>query len=181
MRTPVHVTTFLTLLSLTLFTGCGKSKIDPGTGDGISYRDSSNNPVGAQDDTDWTSDATWNAKEKDLFKDLAMDLNGAQKIDAVRSISLYPNPNKVGSISSLILRASTSSVLRRLAIVIVDKKYKVKHRSEPSLYGNGQLLTTLALPAGEYKSGEYYRLYYVLYEPDNQLLYKGHGDIKLVE
>ncbi|GAB3637114.1 hypothetical protein GCM10027422_27040 [Hymenobacter arcticus] len=173
------------VLFATLFSSlaaCHKSddgpSLDFGAGDGFSYRDGSNYPAGAQDPTDWTTDATWSEQEKALFADAKFDLNAAQTTDFTQSNWLYPNPAAQSSwLVNARKNAAGGNAPFTWMAVIVRGDFQVAQRfpaaEAPSGYiGRGFDYAQLGL-----HPGERYRLYYVFYN-NAGLLCKGHGDIR---
>lgn len=166
-----------TLLLLGLL-GC--NKIDFGADEGISHRSPNNLPEGPQDPTDWTSDVRWSKSETNLFKDLGLELNATQNPSLVRRIDAYPNPAAQGSMLAVRFDINTLPANTLLVIRIVDKKYKVIRSGNPFNVRAGGVALSLELTKDKFAPKQTYRLYYVLYTTDNQLLYKGHGDVKVV-
>ena len=162
---------------------CSKSDSNPivdfGEGEGISYRNSQNLPVGPHDPTDWTSDADWNKQERNLFPELSFDLNGTQQQGLVSPSSAYPNP-AAGGVANWALNTvrtgSGSFGSYSVRAVLVNRKYQTRLRLGPSDFTMGTGFTMNYIGAG-LETNELYRLYYVVYNASGLVL-KGHGDVR---
>jgi hypothetical protein len=162
-----------------LLTGCGK-KIDFGSDEGITMRDERNQPMGAADPTDWTSDGSWSKTERALFHfDPAVDLNGSQQ-GGLRGLGFFPNPVSSVSRHGIFILGSTPTDLKA-KLVIVDQKYKVLLEQETSLAKGSNTQYAFNLSADKFPANKLYRLYYVYYTAAGTLYYKGHGDIKIAD
>jgi hypothetical protein len=173
----------MTMTKYLLFTlalvliACQKSATDPtldfGVGEGISFRNNNGMPNGAQDPTDWTTDATWNEQETALFSELSISLNSSQQPSLITFAYAYPNPAKQAIWS---VQTSTPSVAYTVTAVLVDSKYQIIKRFAHTSHigGHNYLLDYAQLGLN---SSETYRLYYVLFN-NNGLVYKGHGDMR---
>lgn len=165
------------LLALMLFTGC--RKIDAGPDDGISYRDQLNQPIGAQDPSDWTTDKDWKKVERKLFEGLPVKIDG-NGAGGYRYLSFFANP-----VSATYRQATLYSDLRdtgplHVQLVIVDQKYRkqLEQTVEARPDSRGNCMLPLDLPADKFKQDELYRVYYVFYD-DQNMRYKGHGDFRI--
>ena len=171
---------FLPLLLLTTLLGCSKSDSNPivdfGEGEGITYRTSQNIPYGPHDPTDWTSDGDWNQRERALFADLNLDLNGAQRPDLAISDAAYPNPAAGAAIWGLSSRIAGSTTTYSVRALLVDRKYRPLLQLGPTTFSNGIRFSLNYRGAG-LGSNELCRLYYVVYNTSG-LVYKGHGDVR---
>ena len=173
----------LSVLSLVALTGCSKFDSNPeiffGDGEGISYRTSSNMRIGPQDPTDWTSDATWEERERNLFPELTFDLNGPQQPAFIAYTSAYANPAQV-SIANWALQTNRNSsggaANYTVHAVIVNRKYGVLTKLGPNNFTLGYQYSLDYARIGM-QPNELYRLYYVVYSA-NGLVYKGHGDVR---
>lgn len=171
---------FLSTLTLGL-AACHKSadspRIDFGPGTGFSYRDGSNQPVGKQDPTDWTSDATWNEQEISLFPASKLDLNATQPANFIAYAYLYPNPAHASTwgFASKQTAANTQPDFTVTA-VLVGADYQVIQRVAPTNSSKGAFQIAFDYDKLGLKPGSLYRIYYVLYDASG-LLYKGHGDL----
>ena len=172
---------YLLILSSCILGSCSKdsaeSAIDFGPNGGFQYRTAQNINNGG-DDTDWLADGTWNAREKQLFANLNLSLDGAQT-NRLWYASVYPNPSLV--VNGFSFMASTSQnnpapAGSHLAYVIVDKNYRELQRGD--LPATRNLITT-TFPANTLATGALYRLYYVSYIPGQQVNFRSHGDIKV--
>lgn len=169
------------LLALLGLAACHKSaekpRIDFGPGTGFSYRDGSNFPVGQQDPSDWTSDATWNTEEINLFPDLKLTLNDPQPARFIRDTYLYPNPAPTAT-WGLASTATTNGTRPDFMVtaVLVGADYQVIQRIAPTSSAKGEFKVAFDYAKLGLQPGTLYRLYYVLYDADG-LLYKGHGDL----
>lgn len=174
---------FLPILLLSALLGCSKSDSNPimdfGEGEGISYRTPNNTPVGPQDPTDWTSDATWTERECNLFPELSFDLNGPQQPATIAYTSVYSNPAQVSTAHWTIQTRRTSgggAADYTTRAVIVNRKYEVLTKLGPNSFTVGQVYSLDYAGIGM-QPNELYRLYYVVYGTSG-LIYKGHGDIR---
>lgn len=170
---------YILLLWVALLAGSCNNKIDFGPDEGVSYRNHQNVPMGYTDDSDWTLDGKWNKQEVKLFADdLKVNVN-SQPAGDVFDLGFFPNPVEAGGQATLLYRTALTNA--RLHLVFVDKKYKVLNRLDlPAAVGGrygSQLL--LDLPTSKFADKALYRLYYVFYNSDNTLYYKGHGDFKV--
>ena len=168
---------FLPILFLAALLGCSKSdsnpSIDFGPNDGISYRNASNMPSGTQDPTDWTIDGDWNAQEQKLFASLGANLNTSPQGSATYIGGAFPNPaTNAVSFSYQIPGTALSK------IVLVDNAYQVVATFDGPTTASTSYAIALNLNNGNYKKGQRYRLYYVLYN-GTALYFKGHGDIRV--
>ena len=174
---------FLPILCLATLLGCSKSDSNPeiffGNGEGISYRTSNNMSIGPQDPTDWTSDATWSERERNLFPELSFDLNGPQQPAAIAYTSVYSNPAQV-SIAKWALQTQSNSsggtANYTIRAVIVNRKYAVLTKLGPNNFTLGQQYSLDYARIGM-QPNELYRLYYVMHTTSG-LIYKGHGDVR---
>jgi hypothetical protein len=166
-----------------LLPSCSKNESDAssslfvnfGPGEGISYRDNNNRPVGPGDPTDWTQDGDWNSRERALFSSLGLSLNAAPQGQSTRlGFAGYPNP----AVSQFTFSYFVPDPVA-CRFVLVDGSYRVLTQGESSSrIKNGNFSvdgSRLSL-----KSGKRYRVYYVLYT-GTTLYAKGHGDIKIGE
>lgn len=164
-----------------LLAGC--NRVDFGPKEGYTEKDVQNYPTGQVDKTDWTTDGTWEKQERDLFKDSGVDLNAAGR-GTFNSIGLYPNPCAEEVIFYLGNRPtrdipSPAAEPLQMRAVVVDKKYRPVHRfAGPANVGSEQVFK-VQFPADKFEDGKLYRMYYVVYDANNQLYLKGHGDIKI--
>lgn len=166
------------LLTITLvLVACQKSATSPtldfGAGEGISFRSSNGMPNGAQDPTDWTTDAVWNEQETTLFLELSISLNSPQQPNLITSAYTYPNPAKQAIWS---VQTSATSVAYTVTAVLVDSKYQIIKRFGHGFHtgGHNYLLDYAQLGLNP---NETYRLYYVMFN-NNGLVCKGHGDVR---
>lgn len=171
----------LVLLALLGLAACHKSaekpRIDFGPGTGFSYRDGSNFPAGQQDPSDWTSDATWNPEEINLFPALKLNLNAPQPARSIEHTYLYPNPAPTAVLG--FASAKTASGTRpdfMVTAVLVGADYQVLQRIAPTSSAKGEFEAAFDYAGLGLQPGTLYRLYYVLYDASG-LLYKGHGDL----
>jgi hypothetical protein len=151
-------------------------RIDFGPGTGFSYRDGSNIPAGAQDPTDWASDATWQSPETALFPDIKFNLNAAQPAGFVEFAYLYPNPSRASTWG--FTSKETAPNIRpdfTVTAVLVGADYQVIQRIAPNSSNKGNFAISFDYSQLSLQPGSLYRIYYVLYDA-NGLLYKGHGD-----
>jgi hypothetical protein len=163
--------------------GCSKSDSNPeiyfGEGEGISCRTSNNMRIGPQDPTDWTSDATWSERERNLFPELSFNLNGPQQPALIAYTSAYSNPAQV-SIASWtfqINRTSSGGPANYIGrAVIVNRKYEILTKLGPNDFTLGQQYMLDYARIGM-QPNELYRLYSVVYDASG-LVYKGHGDVR---
>ena len=166
------------LLPLALLLGdCSKKNtvptIDFGPNDGISYRNASNIPLGTQDPTDWTIDGDWNAQEQNLFTSLRANLNTSPQGSATYIGGAFPNP------ATNAVRFEYQTPGTALSkIVFVDNNYQVMATFDGPTTASTSYSITINLNNGNYKKGQRYRLYYVLYN-GTALYFKGHGDIRV--
>ncbi|MDQ2793361.1 MAG: hypothetical protein M3Y12_05050 [Bacteroidota bacterium] len=153
--------------------------MDFGEGEGITYRNSSNIPVGPNDPTDWTSDDEWNKRERTLFPSLSFDLNGTQRPALIAYASAYPNPAPTG-IAAWALQVQHGAGVGidpfTVQAVVVNRNYRVLRQLGPLAFGAG-VIFRLDYPAIGLSSNELYRIHYVVYDT-NGLVYKGHGDVR---
>ena len=134
--------------------------------------DQNNYPLGTSDPTDWTLDADWNTQERNLFKDLTINLNTTAS-GKISYLSVYPNP--ISDDRAVFIFNSPMAVT--CSFVVVDAKYQVVlplQTSTTASRGQSFLLDV----SGGFQQGKLYRLYYVLRD-GSTLYYKGHGDIKI--
>ena len=173
---------FLPILFLATLLGCSKSDSNPimdfGEGEGITYRDGSNFPVGPNDPTDWTSDGEWNKQERALFADLGFDLNSTQQPAAPIYTTAYPNPAMGSSASWTVQtqRVNNGAVGYTVSAVLVDRTYHVRQRFGPQGFVTGYTYMFNYVQLG-LSTNELYRIYYVVYNTSG-LVYKGHGDVR---
>ncbi|QDA60780.1 hypothetical protein [Hymenobacter jejuensis] len=162
------------LLALALLTTCAE-KIDFGPDAGITYRDAHNYPHG-DDPTDWTSDGSWNKKEKALFSFATkIELNGSQ-LGGLTNMSFFPNPVAAGGAGQFHFDSKMTAIKAKL--VFVDQQYKVIQNQEIAIDAP-RLSFMQAFPPDKFSSGHVYRMYYAFYGADGTLYQKGHGDIKI--
>lgn len=174
---------FYLLCGLAFASSCSKKESEPaasellinfGPGLGYSPRDANNRPTGNPDPTDWTLDGKWNAKEADLFKSLAINVND-KPIGTASVVGAYPNP---ATTSTKFSWSTPDATLCN--IVVVDQSYQSiigNSSSTPSLGGSSSFDLTRS---SAFKKGQLFRIYYVMY--NGATLYcKGHGDIKIAE
>jgi hypothetical protein len=152
--------------------------IDFGPGEGISYQDANNLPVGYQDPTDWTADATWNEQEQLLFSELSLSLDGPPQTGIFYTLRVFPNPGATAT-WGLQSQLPTSSPDRDFAAVavLVDRSYRVLQRFPRRSSTTGAYALSLDYAKLGLNPGERYRLYYVLSNTKG-LICKGHGDIR---
>jgi hypothetical protein len=179
----------LVLLALAgLATACHKDDEEPtidfGPNGGYSTRDGSNLPVSQTDPTDWTHDATWTSTEQGFFSALGLALGGSPAQVGTWYSSAYPNPVRVDGYGNFTVLATTGSqsttvpATVRVQLVIVDAKYKVLHTAD--MPAGKAVTVALSFPAAKYTPGNLYRMYYVVYEPTQKMVYyRGHGDVKV--
>ena len=174
---------FLPILFLATLLGCSKSDSNPivdfGEGEGITYRNEQNFPVGPRDYSDWTSDGEWNKQERALFPDFNFDLNSAQRRTLVISTSTYPNPTFSGQ-ATWTLQTLPSPIsnlhLYTIQAVLVSRRYEVLKRLSPVISTVG-IAYRFDYSSLGISSNELYRIYYVVSDA-NGLVYKGHGDVR---
>ena len=177
MFKPLRFATLLLALA-----GCHKAddspRIDFGPGVGFSYRDGYNLPVGFQDPTDWTTDATWNAQETGLFPELSLTLNAPQPSNAIEATYIYPNPAQTSTwgFASRQTAAGTRPDFT-VAAVLVGADYQPIMRIPHGTSAQGHFTAGFDYAKLGMQPNTLYRLYYVLYDSGG-LLYKGHGDIR---
>ncbi|MDO7844939.1 hypothetical protein Q5H92_01110 [Hymenobacter sp. M29] len=154
--------------------------VDFGEGEGITYREVNNFPVGPHDYTDWTTDATWNKQERALFADVNVDLNGAQRTALFGETTVYPNPTRSGRAKwSVWPRNGSSGSAGPFTVrgVLVNRQYQSMVRFGPlPLTANG-LSAEFSYTQAGLSPRELYRLYYVVTDASG-LVYKGHGDVR---
>ena len=168
------------LLPGLLFGACKKestpqASIDFGPSPGFQYRNANNVPMGG-DATDWTADAAWNDREKQLFAVLNIPLDAPQQVGTWYS-SVYPNQSEATTGFSFITSTSSSNPAptgSRLMYVIVDKNYAELKRGEVAANG-----ATVSFQPNSLAAGALYRLYYVCYAPGQRVYFRSHGDIKV--
>ncbi|AYA38494.1 hypothetical protein D3Y59_16430 [Hymenobacter oligotrophus] len=159
------------------------NRVDFGPKEGYTEKDVQNYPTGEVDKTDWTADGSWDKQERDLFKDSGVNLNAAGR-GAFNSIGLYPNPCAeyvhfyLGNRPVRNTPAPAAEPLQMRAVV-VDKKYRPVHRFAGPANAGSEQKFAVQFPADKFEDGKLYRLYYVVYDANNQLYLKGHGDIKI--
>ncbi|MFD2721216.1 hypothetical protein ACFST9_21050 [Hymenobacter monticola] len=173
----------LSLLLLPALWSCSTSDTNPivdfGEGEGITYRDGNNFPMGPRDYTDWTTDATWNKPERDLFADANVDLNGAQRTALISFATAYPNPAPAGVATwTLQTQRGAGSGVNPFTVraVVVNRQYQVLQRFGPLGFGFAASFR-LDYAAIGLSPRELYRLYYVVTDASG-LVYKGHGDVR---
>ena len=172
----------LPILFLSALLACSKSdsnpEIDFGEGEGITYRSGNNMPSGPGDPTDWTSDSEWNKRERALFADLNLDLNGPQQPGLVSSSQAFPNPSAGQANWGMQARRNSSggATIYIVRAVIVNRKYEVLGRIGPGDFTIDQRYSLDCIQIGM-QPNEVYRLYYVVYNASG-LVYKGHGDVR---
>ncbi|UOQ78443.1 hypothetical protein MUN84_07690 [Hymenobacter sp. 5516J-16] len=176
------------LLTVGLTSSC--EKIDFGDESGVTEKTIANVPNGHVDESDWKLDDKWNDKEKDLFKDLPVGIDGTKsRLVTNQQFGFYPNPVKQFSTFGYSFDlASQVSVGTQIRFVIVNRKYKVMQegniasRNTPWNPQTGLSGFSVSFTDDKYKKGETYRMYYVLYEPEQlAFLGKGHGDIEIAD
>lgn len=171
---------FLLFAALLTLVACHKKDDSPtldfGADEGISYRSSNGMANGAQDPTDWTSDATWNEQETALFGELSISLTSPQQPNLISFNYVYPNPAKQ---ANWILRTNTSSTSYTLAAVLVNQKYQVIKRFDHGYFTGGHLFALDYAQLG-LNPNETYRIYYVVFN-NNGLVCKGHGDVRYAQ
>lgn len=167
---------FLPILLLTALLGCSKSDSNPimdfGEGEGITYRTGNNVPNGPFDPTDWTSDGEWNKRERALFADLNLNLNGPQQLGSVACP--YPNPSASEAVWSV--QAQGPAGPYSVRALLVNRQYQPMLRIGPANFVGNQSFLLNYTRAG-LGFNELYRLYYVVYNAGG-LVYKGHGDVR---
>jgi hypothetical protein len=174
---------FLPFLLLPALWSCSTSDSNPivdfGEGEGITYRTGQNLPVGPNDPSDWTSDATWNKQERALFADVNVDLNGPQRPQLVVVSPLFPNPS-IGQATWFTGPRTTSPVTSlTVRAVLVNRQYQALRRVGPLALATGSpIYTSFDYLAAGLSPRELYRLYYVVTDASG-LVYKGHGDVRL--
>jgi hypothetical protein len=156
------------LLSAGLLLSC--KKVNFGPDGGITEKTAQNYPNGHVDSSDWSSDATWNKQELDLFKGLPLDLNSAQQ-GGVLNLSFFPNPVSTQAQFSIGQLGGATS----MSLIVTDKKYKVVQDMQ-----NTSGYNAYQIDFSKLTKGEAYRMYYVFYT-GNTLYSKGHGDIKIAD
>jgi len=174
----------LSLLLLPTLWSCSTSDTNPivdfGEGEGITYRDGNNFPVGPRDNSDWTTDDTWNKPERALFADANVDLNGPQRTALFLETTVYPNPAQGGQANWAVLpprSGAGGSGPLTVRAVLVNRQYEpMLHIGPLPLPATGLTSTLNYLGAGLSRR-ELYRLYYVVTDA-NGLVYKGHGDVR---
>lgn len=173
--------------TLMLTTACAKKDTEPtidfGPNGGFTMRDASNYPSSQKDPTDWTSDASWNDAEQHLFSNLNLSLTGQQLSANTWEMSSYPNAcSLAGGCAFIIRRGSNNAAVPsgtiRVNFVIVDAHYKPLSSSFDYDYStfNG---AALKFDPSKFAANNLYRLYYVIYSFNQQVYYRGHGDIKV--
>jgi hypothetical protein len=174
---------FLPILLLAALLGCSKSDSNPivdfGEGEGITYRNANNLPVGPGDPTDWTSDGEWNKQERALFPNSSFDLNSAQRPALVAYTTTYPNPAPGGQATWTLQTqrvAGTIPPVYTIQAVLVNRKYEIITRLGPvnSNTGIAYAFDYTSLGIG---ANELHRIYYLVSDASG-LVYKGHGDIR---
>ncbi|HEX8329253.1 MAG TPA: hypothetical protein VF629_17090 [Hymenobacter sp.] len=179
-----RISLFFCLLSgFALASSCSKKESDPvasdsvmdfGPGVGYSPRDASNRAIGTQDPTDWTLDNQWNAKEAELFKSLALNVND-RPIGTASMSGAYPNP----ATASVRLSWSTPEAAQH-DFVIADQSYQAIIGNSSSTPSFGGSSTFNLSQNSAFKRGQVYRVYYIFHN-GKTVYYKGHGDIKIAE
>jgi hypothetical protein len=172
----------LLLLLLPTLWSCSTSDTNPivdfGEGEGITYRNGQNFPVGPHDYTDWTTDDTWNKPERALFADVNVDLNGAQRTELFGETTVFPNPSENGLVTWYVWpRNRTNPNQLTLRAVLVNRQYQPLLRIGPLPLATNGLAATLNYPKAGLSPRELYRLYYVATDASG-LVYKGHGDVR---
>ncbi|PJJ54729.1 hypothetical protein [Hymenobacter chitinivorans] len=175
-------------LSATLLAAC--SKVEFGPAGGITEKNSKNEPVGHVDESDWVLEADWSKQERELFKDLAVKLDGTTSAYVTNlRFGFYPNPVVNAATFGYDFDVLYGDGFRtQTAYVIVDKKFKVLQSGRISSRDT-QLNPQTGLDGfsiyfknDQFKKGETYRMYYVVYEPDKlAFMGKGHGDIEMAK
>jgi hypothetical protein len=173
---------FLPILLLTTLLGCSKSDSNPimyfGEGEGITYRNEQNVPMGPRDYSDWTSDGEWNKQERALFPDLSLDLNGTQQATSLFYTTAYPNP-AMGSTANWSVqsqRVNGGPIGYTLSAVLVDRNYHIWQRFGSQSFVGGYTYMFDYVRLG-LSPNELYRIYYVVYNAKG-LMYRGHGDVR---
>ncbi len=166
-------TPLLSLLLAVPLLHCGKST--PFTVDmtGITAVDALGNPIGANDPTDWTADASWSETETAFFRTDPVDMSGCT-VTSVAMRAASPNPTTARQITLLFTTDTTTFI--RIAVVDqqLNKKDFFQFKTDPGL-------NAFIIPFSStlYPANNYYRIYYSFDAPGKAFYYKGHGDILL--
>jgi hypothetical protein len=177
---------FILLALAGLATACHKDDAEPtidfGPNNGFTMRLGNNMPGAQIDPTDWTSDPSWTTKEQALFAKLNLPLTAPQLAAGTWETTTYPNPsNRDDGCTFSVTPNSSSAALptgtTRVSLVIVDAHYKVELAFDQELRANSLAIMPRLDPL-KYSPPTLYRLYYVIYQPGNQVYYRGHGDLK---
>lgn len=166
---------FFICISACLFAIAACDKTTPFTIDvsNITATDALGNPIGSEDNTDWTMDANWSETEKSFFRTDPVDLSGTT-IATITMQAAYPNPTETRNITFLF----TASSITYLRIALVDAQLnKLSFYSFTTVVG----LNAIRIPFEETKfpANKNYRLYYSFDAPGTLMYYKGHGDITI--
>ncbi|MCB2376128.1 hypothetical protein LGH70_00930 [Hymenobacter sp. BT635] len=177
------------LLSASSLTSC--NKVDFGPAGGITEKTATDAPNGHVDSSDWTLEANWGKKEKDLFKGLQgkVNLDGTTSTYVTNlNFTFYPNPVDqfayFGYDFDLLYQ---DGLMVQTDYVIVDRNNKVLQSGSVSSRtttpdGRGFSGFSLSFLDEKFKKGKTYRMYYVLYEPTKlAFMGKGHGDIEMAD
>jgi hypothetical protein len=181
---------YLVLFSLTLALGsCGKDKtttpdIDFG---GYTGRDTQGKLTSPFDPTDWTTDATWNSSETDLFAKHNLSFSQPLVPTSVWKVYTRGNPVPVGGTTDFVMEVDKTNPALPvtpnewiMSFVLVDARYNVVDWAETNGV-NKNFAGRIAYPAAKYNTDTLYRLYYVIFNKDTKTVYyKGHGDIKVI-
>ncbi|MEN8119990.1 MAG: DUF6252 family protein [Bacteroidota bacterium] len=119
------------------------------------------------DQTDWLNNKEWGLIEKSIFKqdEFSISQNDENKI-----LGVFPNP--FATISHFALNKLETT---KFEFVVVNSNFEIVYES-PEIYENNIAFNL----SGLVTKNKYYRIYYIFTTDENEI-FNGHGDIKILE
>ena len=146
---------------------CKKEKIDIS---GITATDQVGNIMGSVDPTDWTHDANWSSEVESLFNAIGIVNLAGTTAGTISIFPAYPNP--CTDQFRISIQSSTTCAIR---LGLYDEQLNQKW-SGTQLINVGNNTITISRDPARIGKGTY-RLYYRFDSYDQQMFYKGHGDV----
>jgi hypothetical protein len=130
-----------------------------------------NGQILSWDDADWTNDTAWTSCEEDFLN--FPDTLGTFSLYAT-SFNLWEFPNPTYDVFALACTADSNALVKA---VIIDSAKREIFKTNLLLTPPHQIFT---LYPASLQLGAKYRMYYKVYGLGRNVIYKGHGDLRVL-
>ena len=181
----MEIKTFFCLIGLFVFCGCGDDEMPPEVPvelifEGVQMFDVNGSSIGCYNNcgNDWTSFGLTPEELAYLNFPDTINLAGAGNNSSTNRFYAFPNPIPNSGNMSVGAAGSGTS---KLKIAVINKKGETKLSNSFLLFsGSNNFVLSSALFAS-FERKTLHRMYYAIYNEDNDILYSGYGDISVCE